>query len=95
MSSGNSIYRITHYDNFHSPKNPTAEYQISNNCFVLTFDFGTKPSYHDIGIVCGLGEEEFHLRKSYMKTKGWSENFAVNIKREEVHLLFSNYYKGI
>ena len=88
LSSGNSIYRITHYDNL-------VEYQISNNCFVLTFDFGTKPSYHDIGIVCGLGEEEFHLRKSYMKTKGWSENFAVNIKREEVHLLFSNYYKGI
>ena len=78
MSSGNSIYRITHYDNL-------VEYQISNNCFVLTFDFGTKPSYHDIGIVCGLGEEEFHLRKSYMKTKGWSENFAVKVKREEVH----------
>ena len=78
MSSGNSIYRITHYDNL-------VEYQISNNCFVLTFDFGAKPSYHDIGIVCGLGEEEFHLRKSYMKTKGWSENFAVKVKREEVH----------
>ena len=28
-------------------------------------------------------DEEFQLRKSYMKAKGWSENFAVNIKKEE------------
>ena len=28
-------------------------------------------------------DEEFQLRKSYMKAKGWSENFAVNVKMEE------------
>ena len=30
-----------------------------------------------------------------MKTNGWSENFAVNVKKEEVRLLFRNYYKEI
>ena len=88
-------YRIAHYDHFHSPKNPTVEYQITNDRFVLTFDFGAKPSYHNIGIICRLVEEEFYLRKSYMETKGRSENFAVNVKKEEVRLLFSNYYKEI
>ena len=88
-------YRIAHYDHYHSPKNPTVEYQISNNRFVLTFDFGAKPSHHGIGIICRLVEEEFHLFKSYMKTKDWSENFAINVKEEEICLLFSNYYKEI
>ena len=31
-------YRIAHYDHFYSPSNPTVKYQISNNCFVLSFD---------------------------------------------------------
>ena len=63
-------HRIAYYDHFHSPKNPTVEYQITNDRFVLTFDFGTKPSYYGIGIICRLVEEEVHLRKSYMETKG-------------------------
>ena len=61
----------------------------------MTFDFGAKPSYHNIGIICCLVEEEFHLGKHNMKTIGWSEIFAVEIKKEEVHLLFANYYRKI
>ena len=30
-----------------------------------------------------------------MKAKGWSESYTVNVKKEEVRLLFSNYYKEI
>ena len=45
--------------------------------------------------MCRLVEEQFHLLKSYMKTKGWSQSFAVNAKKEQVHLLFSNDYKEI
>ena len=41
--------------------------------------------------ICRLAEEELHLRKSYMKIKGWSENFAVNLRKEEVCLLFGNH----
>ena len=59
------------------------------------FNFEKKASNYDIGIICRLVEEEFYFRKSYMKTKGWSENFAVNVKKEEVCFLFSNYYKEI
>ena len=88
-------YRIGLYDHFHSPKNPSVEYQMSGNHLVLIFNFGKKASNYDIGIICCLVEEEFHFRKSYMKTKGWSENFAVNVKKEEVCFLFSNYYKEI
>lgn len=88
-------YTIGHFNHFHSPKNPSVEYQISGNRLVLIFSFETKASNRDNGIICRLVEEGFHLRKSYMKTKGWSENFAVNVKKEEVCFLFSNYYKEI
>ena len=47
-------YRIGHYDHFHSPKNPSVEYQISINRPVLIFNFETKASNHDIGIICRL-----------------------------------------
>ena len=89
------LYTIGHFNHFHSPKNPSVEYQISGNRLVLIFSFETKASNCDNGIICRLVEEGFHLRKSYMKTKGWSENFAVNVKKEEVCYLFSNYCKEI
>ena len=88
-------YRIGHYDHFHLPKNPSVEYQISGNRLVLIFNYETKASNHDIGIICRLVEEEFDLRKGYLKIKGWSENFAVNVNKKEVRLLFNNYYKEI
>ena len=77
-------YRTVHYDHFHSLKNLTVEYQIFNNRFLLTFGFGDRPSYHDIGIICRLVEEEIHLLKHHMKTIGWSEKFAVDMKKESL-----------
>ena len=88
-------YRIGHYDHFHLPKNPSVEYQISGNRLVLIFNFEAKASNHDIGIICRLVEEKFDLRKCYLKTKCWSENFAVDVNKKEVRLLFNNYYKEI
>lgn len=82
-----------HCGQFHSTKNPTVEYQISNNC--LIFVFGAKPSYHDIGIIWFLVEEEFNFGKQNMKTIGWSEKFGIDIKNEEFDLLFANYYREI
>ena len=41
--------------------------------------------------ICRLAEEELHLRKSYMRIKGWFENFAVNLRKEEVYLLVGNH----
>ena len=35
-------YRIGLYDHFHSPKNPSVEYQISGNHLVLMFNFEKK-----------------------------------------------------
>ena len=88
-------YRIGHYDHFHLPKNPSVEYQISGNHLVLIFNYETKASNHDIGIICRLVEEKFDLSKCYLKTKCWSENFAVDVNKKEVRLLFNNYYKEI
>ena len=88
-------YRIAHYGHFHSLKHPTVGYQVSHNRLVLTFVFDAKPANHDIGITCRLIEEEFHLRKHNRKRIGWSEKFAVDIKMEQVRLLFYNYYKEI
>ena len=69
-----------HYNHFHLPNNLSVEYQIPGNCLVLIFNFQTKPSNYDIEIVWRLAEEEFHLRKNYMKIKSWSEK--VTCKRE-------------
>lgn len=52
----------------------------------MRFVFGAKPSNHNIGIIFGLVEKQF-------QTIGWSEKFAVDIKK--VHLLFANYYREI
>ena len=71
--------------------NPSIEYRISGNRLVLIFNFETKASDHDIGIIYRLVEEEFDLCKGHRKTKDWPENFVVNVKKEEVCLLFSNY----
>ena len=88
-------YRIAHYDHFHSLKHPAVGYQVSHNCLVLTFVFDAKPANHDTGIICRLIEEEFHLCKHNLKRIRWSEKFAVDIKMEEVRLLFYNYYREI
>ena len=86
-------YRIGHYGHFDLSKNPSFEYHIAGNLPVLIFNFETKGSNHDIGIICRLVEKEFYLHKSYMKANGWSEYFDVNVKKKEVHSHFSNYYK--
>ena len=56
----------------------------------MTFDFGAKPSYHDIEIICRLVEEEFHLLKQSLKTIGWSEKSAVDIKNENLDLIITD-----
>ena len=88
-----SILAEPRFCQFDSSKNPSFEYHIAGNLPVLIFNIETKGSNHDIGIICRLVEEEFHLHKSYMKANGWSEYFAVNVKMKEVHSHFSNYYK--
>lgn len=74
------------------PKDPTTQYQIFNDRFVLTLDFGAKPSYHDIGKICCLIEEEFHLQKHNLKTI-WSDTFVIDTKKEKVDLVFVNCYR--
>ena len=54
----------------------------------MTFVFDAKLANHYIGIICCLIEEEFHLQKYNMKRIGKYEKFAIDIKKEEVHLLF-------
>ena len=86
---------IAHYDHFHLLKNPAIGYQVSQNRLVLTFVFDAKPANHDIGIICRLIEEEFHLHKHNIKRTEWSEKFAVDIKKEQVRLFFYNYHGEI
>ena len=64
---------------------------MSNSRLIWYFVFGAKPSHHDANVIYRLTEEEFHLLKHSMKTLGWSEDFIVDIKKEEVDLVFANY----
>ena len=63
---------------------------MPNNRLVLSFAFNINPSCHDVNVICHLIEEELHLRKRSMKILGWSKDFAVDIKRNNVDLLFAN-----
>ena len=83
-------YKIGHYDHFHSSKNARVEYQMSNNRLVLSFVLDIKPSCHDVNVNCRLMEEKFHLCKHRIKIVGWSKDFAVDVKRNKVDLLFAN-----
>ena len=80
-------YRVGYH--FHSPKNPRAEYQMSNSRLELSFVFDMKPSKHDTSVIYRLTEEEFHLHKRSMKTVGWSEKFTLEGKKEKVNLVFT------
>ena len=64
---------------------------MSNSRLILLFVFGAKPSHHDANVICRLTAEEFRLRKQNMKTLSWSKDFIVDIKKEELDLVFANY----